>query len=408
MEKIVCILSEGTNGGTGVLGVKIAKWCFANGLHCAYCSVNNTNYSNSEELLKYNTELIFDNDRTFMVQFQQIIKRNVGSKIILLSYTWLNHYLGSLLAKEFPEIVRNILYQVGPDGSSYTKTRSKGIKRFLQKRINKSVFMPNIKRLIQRDDFYVMDEQCRNIASSNLDFDIPTSRVLHLPYEVTPYEKINLSIKRPDRFLICTALRLTFPFKGYVFGLINFVLDLLKKGYQIDLDIIGSGDEGREVLENKIKTLPQWSQTHVHLYGSMPYLDMKKRIAEASLYIGMGTTIFDAVDSLTLAIPVAFDTYNLEGKGVFSDNPDACAIDPATGSLEFISEKTKEIYNMSKEDYDAAVIQQYLLLRKEYNLQFFMSKIVDDWKKKDTSSTFLFKMYCAMILKKHIHQTNLI
>lgn len=109
------------------------------------------------------------------------------------------------------------------------------------------------RRMYKRHQIIFMDYLCkkRTLKEFNLK-SLYSDDVLFLPMEIAPLDEKKIQLKnRKENFNILTICRMTFPFKGYIFGLIDDFVFLQKKYPFLTLTIIGKGQDQAK-LEEKL------------------------------------------------------------------------------------------------------------------------------------------------------------
>ena len=110
MHSSIVILSKGTDGGTGTLSIRISEWCKANDVKMGYASVRNTNSLNTNSMKNNQVTIEFDDDLTYHTQYKRLL---LCENTLILTYTLLDYYYAELLQKQYEQIKKIILYQVG-------------------------------------------------------------------------------------------------------------------------------------------------------------------------------------------------------------------------------------------------------------------------------------------------------
>ena len=402
-KKAIIILNYGFDGGVGTLAIRMADWCKKNQIALIYCANKNNNNCNYNQLTDLGVGIYISKDVSFETQFNSIRDIDTLTECTLLSYITLNHYYGTLIKKKNKNVVNNILYQLGPETVSYDNNSNNWFKRRIAGYINKFIYGEYIKSVINKGQFFVMDDQCKRITQDNMGITINDNLVLRLPYEIDSYSNIYNDIVLPKMMRICTVSRMSFPFKGYILGLVDVFCRLVEEGLEMELFIVGDG-ESKNVLLEKITNIPLKTRNRIRIIGNVPYKEAKRIIHESTLFIGMGTTIFDAANGLTIAIPVAINTTLLEAKQSFLENPYSIALDTGIGDEMTVSDIIKEVYSMSKDEYEKKVIEQYHLLEKIYSTDHFMNKILSkpgmSYRLQNEKTPAIFQLFFNLKLKK--------
>lgn len=167
-----------------------------------------------------------------------------------------------------------------------------------------------------------MDERTIERATEYYNLDLKGINVIRIPTEISEndfeWTKIVNKYRRKEIIILAVA-RADFPFKGYLLGLIN----LFKDGLVPDncrLHIISYGKDF-DLLEKAIDKIDISRRNQVILQGETPYSTLLDYIKEASLYVGMGTTLLDASKCGTISIPSQAYTYDVLCSHFFHDSP---------------------------------------------------------------------------------------
>lgn len=173
-------------------------------------------------------------------------------------------------------------------------------------------------------------------------------KILRLPLDIFPV-KDEVCEKRADSkaMNILSIARADFPFKAYMFGLVDFMAELEKKGEDnVHLNIISYG-EGIEELKSKIDAQSEWVRSKITLIGKTPFEELDKYFDQAKLYIGMGTTILDAAQRKIIAAPVVAYTYQLLTDNFFYENYQLVLDSGKNNMIELYN----YVKNLGKEEY---------------------------------------------------------
>ena len=223
------------------------------------------------------------------------------------------------------------------------------------------------RRLYRNHQIIFMDHLCKN--RTLMDFhlvDKYDDDVLLLPMEI---KKINLDQVREKAnnkpFNILTVCRMEFPFKGYVFGLIDLFSDLVREGLDVSLTIIGSGSNDDKLVE-KIESVDKKVSERLNRLAEVPYSQLAGFFEAAALYIGMGTTVADAVNHGVAALPIGSYTYECKGYDFFFKDPEN--LGGLYGDRD-IGDLVREIYSMNSDRYVEHCQRDYEELKKMYDIE---------------------------------------
>lgn len=370
----LCIFCAGTGGGSGTLAIRIATWCDQHCIRFCYCNYVDSNPLNTATLKENNARLETRDDKSFFQQFDAVYEQ--GYKYTVMVYTLEDYYKAEKIQKQYPAIKRILLYVVLPDGLCYKLRNNTLWGERLSRLVTRTVNKRYIKKLIESGCLLFMDEQCleQTKKMTGLVFPDKNSVIARLPYEITDYDgSIADNISRGEVFTISTGSRLDFPFKGYVIGLIRIFAKLKEHYPELKLIIVGDGKDSNVVKETVCALEPD-IRKDIELTGMLSYLELKEVFARTDLYIGMGTTLLDAADSLTPAMVAAAFTYDFETIGMFNEYPEKLGVDSGDKkSIEII----QDVVKMSDSQYFETVVQQYDNLKRMYDIDTFMEKVLE-------------------------------
>ena len=207
----------------------------------------------------------------------------------------------------------------------------------------------------------------RNLADSYI-FPIPL--VVHkLGYKTR--EAQEKSIK------IVSIGRLT-KFKYYNIYMLDVINNLLKKGYNIEYDIYGDGEQRKEILR-KIKMLNL--NKYIKLKGTIDYDKMNNALEDAKVFVGMGTAAMEAALAGVPTIVALIDGKEPKTHGFIHELPDY-------NSGEFIKklplysveDKIEELLKFSQEDYEKISEASCNKIKEQYAIEAIAKKLIDNIK----------------------------
>ena len=186
------------------------------------------------------------------------------------------------------------------------------------------------------------------------------------------YEAIKEKSKLVD-FNIITIARADFPFKGYLFGLIDDFVKLKKQFNNISLTIISSGEKF-SILKNKVEKAMKENKCEIKLINNVPYSKLKYYYSKAHLNVGLDTTVLDAANHGVPSVVVKGYTYNNISGGYYHENPmnSTANLDEKTFAFKYI----KNMIKMDKEEYIEVCKKSHDILRNYYDINKHMIKIM--------------------------------
>ena len=195
-----------------------------------------------------------------------------------------------------------------------------------------------------------------------------------LPFNVFPKLRTKSDYTSNDKLTILTILRASFPFKGYIFGLVRQVVTLVSEFPKIRLQIIAFGEQENE-LQSEINNIPSELRSHVEYIGRVSYERLVDYFKVADLYIGMGTTVLDAANHGLPVLVVNSYTYESESFGYFSDNPTELAA--MNGNIVPTDVFIRDFFHKTPEEREALGKASYEALKAHYSDKVFFEKLVE-------------------------------
>ena len=378
----------GTYGGSITLISRLCTWASTHGVNI---SVFSDDCSNKEivRLLKGLGISVCDFDTTNLKALYQKTKDVMDSSsesIIFVSFI-LNNYLNvEYIKRKYKLNIVNTLYSIHPA----TLYKGTGLPiKFLKKMVINR-YRKLVDKINSSGCLLYMDQDNVDSAENyyNIHFSDKTT-IIPLPFIVDNLEPDIVNKKAKAAYkakTIITSTRADFPFKGYVFGLIDDYKELSEK-FDIKLVIVASGEkEDVEELNSKVSSLPEKCRSNVTLYSWMQYDKLKELISNSYLYVGMGTGILDAAAQYVPAIPVKYDTYDNISDHDFIDDP-LCLI--TNQDVDQPARKIIEEYlSLSEIEYVKKCFLSHDKASSTYDVKCFFDELL---KQKTTNSVFSFK-----------------
>lgn len=191
----------------------------------------------------------------------------------------------------------------------YSKLFFKKYKRYIEQNLNdNNIFFMDEETCLKSLKFYHLE----NLFSDNL--------ILNLPYLSVPFDIDNLKLKaekRKEYFELLSVCRSDFPFKGYVFGLVDQYIFIKQRYNNLSLKIVISGDTHNiELIENKCLNV-----SGITILKNVNYDDLLEIYSEANLCVGMGSTLIESARVGVPGIAVSPYTYECKSDHFFHENP---------------------------------------------------------------------------------------
>ncbi len=313
----------GTYGGSITLIERICTWAVNNKQDIKiYCNdVSNKEIVSKLDLLGVSIAC-FDTYNTKKIA--QHIKEDLCKGDIQIVSFILNNYLSveTVKKKNGLDFV-NVIYSIHPA----TFYKGTGIKEGRFKKAIIRRYKKTIQKINSNAGIIFMDQD--NIDSTEAYYGMRLTQkpvIRALPMICEPLNKDELERKLDFAYAnktIFTSCRADFPFKGYVFGLIDDFVELCKKYDDIKLCIVCSGDSADVALvRKKIQSTPDSVQKKIEFHNWMKYDNLLNAISKAYLYVGMGTGVLDAAIKYVPSVAVKYNTYENIAACILCDRPD--------------------------------------------------------------------------------------
>ncbi len=229
------------------------------------------------------------------------------------------------------------------------------------------------KRLYNNHQIIFMDHLCKKRTLTDFHLQEKYDDVLLLPMEIKEFNSdLARSKTQNGPFNILTICRMEFPFKGYVFGLIDLFSALVHSGLNVSLTIIGSGSND-DKLSEKLRAVEKEVSDKIEWIAQVPYRQLLGYFEKASVYIGMGTTVVDAVNHSVTALPIGSYTYECKGYDFFSADPENLGgLHGERDIIDFV----RKIYKMDADEYVEHCRKDHEELKRMYDIQIIGEKFM--------------------------------
>lgn len=209
--------------------------------------------------------------------------------------------------------------------------------------------------------------------------------------ERCPIARIAIDTPKPNEMIACksnqhafnilTVSRADFPFKGYLYGLVDIIRNWSFESEEIALTIISYGS-GVDQLKEYARGLE-----NVQFVGKVTYSNLWSYYKRADLYIGMGTTVIEAASQGTPALAVRSYTRSVEAPGLFSDFPTYLG---GTASFDTISVDSliRHCASLSNEELRTLGVESHNAFNEHYSLEETVSRLVEVVIQADSSKSF--------------------
>jgi hypothetical protein len=185
----------------------------------------------------------------------------------------------------------------------------------------------------------------------------PTQGAIYWPPPVGDIAQIFKS-RLPQNGKIVSIGRLA-PMKEYNLFMINLIRDLVGMGYNVNYHIYGDGPYEDEVKE---RILQCRLEKRVIFHGRLPYHRMHDALADAHLFVGMGTSMIEAAQNGVPSLgAVPFDSSGLSYGPIYNIPTESVSQQRilTTAPSRRMIDDIKRILDMSNDDYQAECKRTY-------------------------------------------------
>ena len=119
--------------------------------------------------------------------------------------------------------------------------------------------------------------------------------IFPIPYEINHVYGISEKecYERYRSYEILAIARADFPFKGYLLGIVDSLDEIVLHCPMVKVTIVSFGPH-EEVLRKKIDELPYDLRKHISCEGKILYSELSRYYKKAKVYLGMGSTVYEA------------------------------------------------------------------------------------------------------------------
>lgn len=243
-----------------------------------------------------------------------------------------------------------------------------------------NAFRDTVYRYIENGNIFFMDrvtiEETENFYHKQIRKE--DKRICLLPMEAYDNgwrEKIEQRIVSKKRmFTVLAVARADYPFKGYIFGLIEVIKILRAELMEITLTIVTSGAQVNNLYKHLEDCDKQWRE-YIKVCIDISPTELDVFYGSAHLYVGMGTTILEAARSGIPALSVRPYSYECKTNGFFSKHWEVLGVWNSEGRE--ISSFIKEVYYMSDERYRSESILSREIFVQKYSMDNFYNIVTN-------------------------------
>lgn len=376
MGRVFIIFRSGISGGTGTLSIRIGEYLLNKGYEVAYiCQIIND--ENNLKIMKDIGIKVYQWDLEDVVH--KIVTNFKNKECIALTYS-LNEFLFIESHKKKMNLANNILYVV----HHHALIKGKNLNKFLVKGV-KVFYCFIIQKFLNSKNIIFMDKESIEQTEKFYNISIRESKTLiyNLPMNINELDLTIIRSKQKfNTFNLLTIARAEFPFKGYLLGLIDDFENMCELYSDLTLTIITFGEHQQKVME-RVSALSQSIKNKVNIVGQTPYNELIKYFNNTHLYIGMGTTVLDAVNHGVPTLLAPHYTYENYTSGFFHDQPDLLVAnsDRSKRICSFI----QKVKQMSEDEYLELCKEEHSVLAGSYNINLMVEFI----EKENQSNCFI-------------------
>ena len=368
---IVIYYTLGAYGGSHTLMVRMGVWLNSRNIKMTIIGTSVTNTEIIGKLKGCNVKVIeadLSDDKT---GFRVVSSLLQVEQIKVYCFSW-NHYLDiERLKKKYRWIFDNFVYCIHPE----TFKKGIGFKTRFMREYSINSYRSILERMNQNGSLISLDEvnlrESEKYLKCNLD---KTTPIVYLPmYCPERDDKEEIITQGFDSNVILTAARADFPYKGYMVGLIDLFVDLKNKYPKAELEIVASGDD-IQILKDKIANQTESIKASIKLHGWMDYEELKTQMRQCKVYIGMGTTVFDAALQYKPSIVVKFNTMKCYSDHFVSERPTYMTVISPDCS-ESAYNRIEDAFSWNFEEYRTQSLDSFSKTKEIYDIDICMDKL---------------------------------
>lgn len=197
------------------------------------------------------------------------------------------------------------------------------------------------------------------------------SKIWPLPIDAITYKNIN---RNPLKYKVVSIGRLT-GFKTYNQYMINVVKTLRDEGYNIEYYVYGEGEQFDEI-QNLIKF--NNLEESVFMKGTIDYNQISEVLADAFVFIGMGTSVIEAgLNKVPSIVAIAYSTDSVS-HGFIHELPMYNCGEVVEGlKIEKVENLIKRLIELNDSQYQELCDKTYDFLSQKYDLNILMNDLIN-------------------------------
>lgn len=367
LKHVVLAFSHFDTGGLQTLIIRTAKWCKLNSIDCTlfYKTCDNNMFElcknelievipsfKSKDIIKKLTNILYEHDDLTIITFE------------LPEFL----YFESIRLKKFKrKNIRHLIYNVSVSGMIYGRNiKGKYGECFF------NFYRKLMMKYLENNQVIFMDAETENAALEYYQIKNITPKIFLLPMFISERNKKSNIIEKENK-IILTVSRASFPYKGYLIGLIDDFCQINDKFDNVKLVIVSFGED-MEILRNKINGCHANVKKNIILKSQMSSSQIREILRQSYVYIGMGTTILDAADEGIPSIVTWHSTMSNISSGLFCDNPLVVGrYGKGIAGLSIL----EDILSLKKEAYYKLCDKTYLEFKKYYDINNILPQMIN-------------------------------
>jgi len=250
------------------------------------------------------------------------------------------------------------------------------VKNKLIKHLTMSQYKALLTRCFKNNQIVVMDQETLDITNEYYKTKLMGEMVL-LSYNVSNSNDSSLISarinSRDNAFKILSVSRADMKMKAYLIDLIKHFPSFYKKHPESKLDIITFGDD-LDKVKVAYDSIDDVSKKAITLYGMQAYEALKEFFENATVFIGMGTSVLDASNYSLISVPVMAYSNECVASNLFFENPKRVSAVPSLSKDAY--ELLENIHNLSDEQFMSLSRKSKQALLENYDIRKNAEKLL--------------------------------
>lgn len=383
---IVVYDTLGVYGGSHTLMLRMGEWLNS---HNIKMTIIGTSISNTEIVnkLRYNNVRVIKADLNDSKKGLKIFNKLLSIEPIkVYCFSW-NHYLDvERIKKKFNLIFDNFVYCIHPE----TFKKGIGFKTRLLRDYSIRSYRKILERMNANGSLVSLDKVNISESEKYLHCKLKKSTpVVYLPmYCIERDDKEDIIKDGFSSNTLLTAARADFPYKGYMIGLVDIFAKLKKSFPKMKLEYVASGDDILQ-LKEKIAQQDDIVRESIELHGWVEYEELKSMMRKCRVFIGMGTSVFDAALQYKPSIVVKFNTLECISDHFVSENPTYMTT-VSQNCQNSAEQRIRDAFEWNYEEYSIRSRESFNKTKEIYDIDTCMSKLIG-LETRDKGSILTFK-----------------